>query len=57
MFYSILPCDLIILIRSYYNERTAEGILRTNMPLFFEQDIYCLAIGHHDSVLVSKYEM
>ena len=41
----------------FYSERTVEGILRTNMPLFFEQDIYCLAIGHHDSVLVSKYEM
>ena len=30
----------------------ADGYLRTNMPIYFEQDIYCLAAGHHDSVLV-----
>jgi hypothetical protein len=28
------------------------GTVRTNMPMYFEQDIYCLAIGHHDSALV-----
>lgn len=28
--------------------------MRTNMPLYFEQDIYCLAIGQHDSALVRE---
>ena len=29
--------------------------MRTNMPMYFEQDIYCLAIGHHDSALVRDW--
>jgi hypothetical protein len=55
--YHVLPCPVlsfpsILPYPSFTPLPLSGGTVRTNMPMYFEQDIYCLAIGHHDSALV-----